>query len=438
MEAPLLHVVVVGGGPAGLIAAEATARAGIKTTLIERAPERNRPCAGLLSSTFLEEFQVPELLLAQKVQEIALCSPTQRMAFVNLSGVNRWAGVIRRELLTTLFRRRAEEAGVTFMHGTFMRFRHADGDYPLLEVRLPGGEREQLQADVVIGADGVHSRVARAIRLPALELGVVYQERYGYPEGAKAPDGMQLHLGRKVSTDTFAWSLPEGDQLLLGVATATKYGRRVWDMLGELKKRLGSQLDGAKPLGREAFCYPRAAREKLAHDRVLLVGDAAGLVAPGVLDGLYYACKSAQLAAAAVVRHQHVPLPERLAEYEQDWKQEYGELFAAHARMEKTFFGADREREALVDMAWDRDVQRVAVEAYLTKKRFTLPFRLKLRMKTRMVSQLVKYRVINPKKLETDMVARAMPAPRNYLDLALETPDELACVVPEATQHVEI
>ena len=128
----MLHVVVVGGGPAGLIAAEATAKAGIKTTLIERAPDRNVACAGLLSSSFMAEFQVPELLLAQRVHEIALVSPAQQMAFVGLSSTERWAGVMRRELLTTLFRRRAEEAGVSFIHGRFTRFRHADGDYPVL------------------------------------------------------------------------------------------------------------------------------------------------------------------------------------------------------------------------------------------------------------------------------------------------------------------
>jgi geranylgeranyl reductase len=438
----VLHVVVVGGGPAGLTAAEAMAKAGIRTTLIERAPERMLPCVGLLGSPLLAELEVPEMLLAQRVHEVALSSPTQRMAFVTLGSHERWAGVMRRELLQTLLKRRAEEAGVTFMQGTFTRFRHADGDYPLLEIKLPSGEREQVQADVVIGADGVHSRVARAIGLPAQALGVVYQERLSLPDGAKVPDGMQLHLGRKVSTDTYGWLLPQGDHVLVGVATATRYGRRVWDMLAELKKRLGSQLDGTKSIGKEAFCYPLAPRPRLAHDRVLLVGDAAGLAAAGLRDGLFFAIKSAELAARTVIQHQHVPVPERLAEYERSWQAQYGEILAGYARLEATFFGADRQREALVDMTWDRELQRMAVDAFLAKRRFAPPLGVKLKFKTRLVSQLVKYRVINPKRLETDMVTRALPANANYLDFALESARrevqaELTSVVPEAPKQVE-
>jgi geranylgeranyl reductase len=419
----MLHVVVVGGGPSGLIAAEATAKAGIRTTLIERAPGRDYPCAGLITNQLLEEFKVPELLLAQRVHEVLLGSPTQRMAFLTLGSVERWAGTMRRDLLQALLKRRAEEAGVTIMPGTFMRFRHGDGDYPLLEIKRPNGEREQIQADVVIGADGASSRVARCLGLPPLELGVAYQERFTLAANAQPIESMQLHFGRKISTDTYGWLLPQSDQLILGVATAARYGRRVWDMLSELKKRVAPHLEGLKSVGREAFCYPLKQRERLVYDRVLLVGDAAGLVTPGVHDGLYYACKSGLFAAQTVIEHQHVPVTERLTDYETKWRAAYGDIFAGFARLEQTFFGNDRQREALIDMAWDRDAQRLAAEAFLTKRRFAPPLGVKFRLKTRQVSQLVKYRVLSPKRLENEQVARAMPAPENYLDLALKTPN---------------
>lgn len=437
----MLHVVVVGGGLAGLVAAEAMARGGIQVTVVERAPQRAGACSGPASSQFLEEFQVAEMLVAQRVHEIALVSPTQRTAFLTLGGMGRWAGSLRRDLLLPLFKRRAEEAGVTFKHGTFMRFRHGEGDYPALEIRLPNGEREQVQADVVIGADGASSRVARALGLPALPLGVSYQERFTAPEGVKAPDAMQLHFGRKISADTYGWLSPHGDQVLVGVATAAKYGRRLWTMQAELKKRLGDQLNGWKSVGAESHLYPMAVRPKLAHDRILLVGDAAGLVTAGTLDGLYYACKSGLMAAEVVIEHQHVPLPERLAAYQTRWQAAYGEVFAAAARMEQAHFANDRAREILVDMAWDREAQRLAVDAYLSKRRFAPPLGVKLRLKARQVSQLVKARVVNTRRQEPDVVSRSLPVTENYLDLALrnappagatDVPTELTAIVPEA------
>jgi geranylgeranyl reductase len=261
-------------------------------------------------------------------------------------------------------------------------------------------------------------------------------EKLALPEGAKAPDAGQLHFGRKVSTDTFGWCLPQGDQIVVGVATAAKYGRRVWDMLGELKKRMGTQLDGSKGAGREAFCYPLQARPKLAHDRVLLVGDAAGLAAPTVRDGLYYACKSALMAAQTVIEHQNMPTPENLAGFQKAWTNAYGEVLAGYQRLEDAYLGADRQREILVDLAWDREAQRMVVDAFLGKRPVALPLGLTLRLATRKVSHRIKHRLMGPKRLENEQVARAMPRVENYLDLALKSP-ELTSTIPEAAPPVE-
>lgn len=419
----MLHVVVVGGGPAGLTAAETLARAGLKTTLVECRPERVLPCAGLVTHRFLQDFAIPEHLLDQRVDELAVFSPTNRVAFATLTAPERYAGVMRRELLQSVLKRRAEEAGVSFIHGRFKRFRHGEGDYPQLEIQIEGARSpELLSCDVVVGADGVHSRVARAIGLPALELGVVYQERLNVPAGRlAAPGAMQLHFGRKVSADYYGWLLPHGDHLQLGVTTRARYGKRVWDMLGELKRRLGSHLDGAKGAGREAFCYPLAHRDQLVHDRVLLVGDAAGLVAPATRDGLYYACQSGRLAAEAIVQHQHVPVEERLADYQRAFFAAYGPVFKGLKRLEKTFFRSDRRREALIDLAWDRDVQRAAADAFLEKRRFAPALPVRLKLQARLVSQLVKYSMVQPKRHDPDVASR-MPEPENYLDRVLKSP----------------
>ena len=422
----MLHVVVVGGGPAGLIAAETLAKAGIQTTVVESHPDRLLPCAGLLSSTALAALGVPELLLAQRINEIALFSPTNRVAFVTVAGLERYTGVIRRELVQTLLRRRAEEAGAAFVHAAFRRFVHSEGDYPILEIQKPDGTRDRIQADVVIGADGVHSRVARAIGLPPLELGVAYMERLALPAGpngqaGKAPEGMQIHFGRKVSTDRYGWMAPHLDHLVLGVATHQRFGKRVWDMLAEVKKRLGSQLEGAKPAGREAFMFPLKARQKLAFDRVLLVGDAAGLGPAATFDGLYYAAASGRLAAEAIVANKNLPVPENLASYETRFRAEHGAALAGPAKLETLFFANDKRREALLDLSWDRQIQRVVLDAYLDKKPLAAPLKVAVRLKTRMAAAIVKYSLTNPKRNEADPMSRALPQGENYLDLALRS-----------------
>ena len=432
----MLHVVVVGGGPAGLSAAETLAKSGIKTTVVESHPDRLLPCAGLMSSAALAALDAPELLLSQRVNEIALFSPSHRVAFVTIAGLERYAGVIRRELVQTLLRRRAGEAGVTFLHGTFRRFVHSEGDYPILEIQRPDGGRERLQADVVIGADGVHSRVARTIGLPPLELGVAYMERLTLAPGAgsqpgRAPEGMQIHFGRKISTDRYGWMAPHLDHLVVGVATHQRFGKRVWDMLAEVKKRLGSQLDGAKSVGREAFMFPLRARQSLVYERVLLVGDAAGLAPAASFDGLYYAAVSGRLAAETVIANRNLPVPEKLATYEQRFQAEHGAAIASVNKLEQLFFANDKRREALLDLAWDRQIQRVAIDVFLDKKPLAPPLKVALRLKTRLVAALLKYSLTSPKRNEADPLSRALPQGENYLDLALRTgPGEIATLPP--------
>lgn len=427
----MLHVVVVGGGPAGLVAAEALAREGVATTLIERAPDRTRPCAGVITSRLLEEFQIPEHLLTQRIEEVGVHAPSGRSAYLTLSGLagreatepggTRTAGVMRRDLLVALLRTRAEEAGVTFVHGTFLRFAHGEGDYPLLVYReAASGEERELSAEVVIAADGGASRVAAAMGLKRLPLAVAYQERYSAPAAAPTT-AAQVHLGRKVSSDLFGYLLPQGDQLVAGVTTELKYGKRMWDGTAELKKRLAIALEGAKSQHKEAFFYPTAMREKLTADRVLFVGDAAGLVCPATRDGLYFAMKSGRMAAETVIAHKNVPVPERLAEYGSAWAAEFGKLFAGQAKLISLFFLSDRRREALIDMAWDREAGRYAVEAFLAKKPFSPPFQAAMRIKAKLTTQLLRYNMMSPKRLEGETMVRSLPKSENYLELALKS-----------------
>lgn len=419
----MLHVVVVGGGPAGLVAAEALAQGGVAVTLVERAPLRDRPCAELVTSRLIELLQLPGSMIAHRVEELGLHAPSGRSAFLTLASGDAVAGTLSRPALMTLLRERAEAAGVTFVHGTFQRFLHGEGDYPQLQVQdAETGALIDLNAEVVIAADGAASRVARAVGLARLPLAVAYQERFDAPAGQPSPETtVHLHFGRKVSADYFGYVLPTGDQLVAGVTTEIRYGKRVWDGLSETKKRMEAVLKGAKGARREAFIYPLAVRAQLTHDRVLFVGDAGGLVCPASRDGLFFAAASARLAAETILAHQHMPLPERLAGYAQAWHAAYGKVFAAQAKIAGLFFLADRRREALIDMAWDREAGRYAIEAFLAKRPFSPPFPVAMRLKAKLTTQLVRYNMMSPKRLDGDTMVRSLPPNENYLDLALKS-----------------
>ncbi|MEB3223772.1 MAG: FAD-dependent monooxygenase [Candidatus Sericytochromatia bacterium] len=416
----MLQVVIVGGGPAGLIAAETLARARVATIVIESHPNRLLPCAGLATPAVKQALEAPDLLLAQRITEVAVFSPTQRVAFAAFGGPDRVAGIMRRDLLHVLLRRRAEEAGVVFKHAAFRRFLHGDGDYPLLEISpLGGGPRERLAADVVIAADGVHSRVARALGLPPMELGLAYMEQLSAPGGlVRQPESLLVHLGRKVAPERFGWLMPAEDRWLLGVTTHAKRGRRVKDLANRLRNRLGRHLDGTSVVGRSAFYFPWSRRQRLVHDRVMFIGDAAGLNDGTTLDGLYFAAVSGRLAAEVVAEHQHMPTPDRLAEYQERFEAAYTPYMKAIQAFEQTFFSHDKRREALVDLAWERDLQRLVLDTYYDKRPAPMPMTLRLKAGTRLAASLLRQAVVNPKR-EQETLTRALPAGGNYLDYAL-------------------
>jgi geranylgeranyl reductase len=271
----------------------------------------------------------------------------------------------------------------------------------------------------VIAADGAASHVAHVLGLPRLPLAVAYQERF-VAASTLPTSAAQLHFGRKVSNDLFGYFYPAGAELVAGVTTELKHGKRVWDTLAELKRRVNAGLDGAKSAGKAAFTYPTAARDALTHDRVLFIGDAAGLGAPATLDGLTLAVESARIAAETVIAHQHVPVPERLAEYTSNWGAAYGKLIAQQSRVMALFFHSERRREALIDLAWDREAARYAVESYLAKRPFNPPFQVAMRLKAKLATVLLRYNMMSPKRLEGEVV-RQLPAGENYLELALKS-----------------
>lgn len=416
----MLQVVVVGGGPAGLIAAETLALAGVSVTLLESHPQRLLPCAGLLTPQAVKALGAPELLVTERVAEMNLVSPSQRVAYISLGGPERSTGVMRRDMLHAHLRRRAEEAGVVIRHALFRRFLHGDGDYPLLEISPIGGSaRERISADVVIAADGVHSRVARVLGLPPLELGITYLEYLTWAEGYRRPaDAIHVHMSRKLAPERFAWMLPGDERWVLGISTHSRYGRRVRELAGRLRNRLGAQIKGAQVTGRGAYFFPWRNNPRFAHDRVLFVGDAAGIASQTSFDGLYFAAVTGRLAAEVVAEHQHMPTTDRLADYRRRFDERYGEFLGDMADLDAKFLASDKRREILLDLAYERDLQQATISAYFEKRALKLPLLLKLKARFRVFASQVKQAWSTPKR-EQQQLAKVLPTSDNYLDFAL-------------------
>lgn len=192
---------------------------------------------------------------------------------------------------------RAAAAGADFRDAARAAIVSLDGHGAVVDV---GGRR--VRADVLVGADGANGVVAREARLGtdivngvALEGNVSWsaldRERYrgrAVVELGTVPGG-------------YGWVFPKGDHANVGVGGWGSEGPRIRRHLERVADAHGVRLSAFTDLKGHRLPMRRLGAVPSA-GRVLLVGDAAGLVDPLSGDGIYEAFVSAELAAAAIVR----------------------------------------------------------------------------------------------------------------------------------------
>jgi flavin-dependent dehydrogenase len=157
-------------------------------------------------------------------------------------------------------------------------------------------------ARVVIAADGANSVVRRQVqpRPPEARGWAVALRGYAEPRTAQ-PDRLLIAVARE-DCPSYAWSFPLADgraNVGFGVFARAVDGGRA-ELLDRLHAELPDlSLDGSTV---RAHHLPlTTGRPALPDGRVLLAGDAAGLVNPLTGEGIYYAALSGVLAADAAV-----------------------------------------------------------------------------------------------------------------------------------------
>jgi geranylgeranyl reductase len=100
----------------------------------------------------------------------------------------------------------------------------------------------------------------------------------------------------------------------------------------------------------------------------VLVGDAAGVVAPASGEGIYYAMASARMAAASVNRFLATGQAKHLAAVRKHFLREHGRVFWVLGVMQHFWYRNDRRRERFVAICRDRDVQQLTFDAYMHKR----------------------------------------------------------------------
>jgi geranylgeranyl reductase family protein len=275
-------VLVVGGGPAGSTTAYRLAEAGASVLLVDKVRfPRDKPCGGGLTVRAVRECPVdPSPVVEAEVDVLEL-------RFRYGSAVERRAArpVIRmtqRRRLDAFLLDAARERGVHVREGTTIDVTTAP-------------------ADVVIGADGANGTTARAFGLgKGIVHGVAYEGNVPYGPVSKERYGHRAVVELGEIPGGYGWVFAKGDHVNVGVGAWQSEGPRIREHLARVC--LAHNLDPEQLENVRGHRLPlRRPGARIAGERALLVGDAAGLIDPVSGDGMYECFVSSRLAAASVL-----------------------------------------------------------------------------------------------------------------------------------------
>jgi geranylgeranyl reductase family protein len=302
-------VIVVGAGPAGSTAAYLLAQGGLQVLMLDKKEfPRDKLCGGLLTRKTVKLleviYQTPvEYLMAnQVISEHSYHYGVKHRGKVSIQGKLEYPfHLVNRQTYDTFWLSLARQAGVKFRAGEKV----ISLDPVKNQLKTAGGE--QFSATVVMVADGAPSRLHRLLA----DKGVIKKE-----EKAGWATAMEIVVPQYIARSFpscpaiyfgfirwgYAWCFPRDKHRVLGICGLNK-------KTGKLVKRSFQAFLQANQISPDFIC--RAKSHPLPYGNylstpgagnILLLGDAAGLADPLLGEGIYYAHKSAQLAARSVIQ----------------------------------------------------------------------------------------------------------------------------------------
>ncbi|WP_406108931.1 geranylgeranyl reductase family protein [Streptomyces sp. NBC_01003] len=296
-------VVVVGAGPAGASAAYAAAVAGRSVLLLEKAElPRYKTCGGGIIGPSRDALPPGfELPFRDRIDAVTFSldgkfTRTRRSRHMLFGLVNR--ADFDHQLVE-----HARKAGAELRTGATVSRVEQHGsavpDRRTVAVLLQDGET--ILARAVVGADGSASRIGAhvGVKLDQVDLGL--EAEIPVPETVAEDWKGRVLIDWGPMPGSYGWVFPKGDTLTVGVISARGEGAATKRYLEDFIARLG--LAGFEPSissGHLTRC--RADDSPLSRGRVLVCGDAAGLLEPWTREGISFALRSGRLAGEWAVR----------------------------------------------------------------------------------------------------------------------------------------
>jgi digeranylgeranylglycerophospholipid reductase len=375
MKEERYDVVVVGAGPAGSITAKKAAEHGLDVLLIERNQEIGVPvkCAEGVGKEIERFIPFDKRWVCAEVKGANIYAPDGTKVVMSGGEKMEEVGyVLERRLFDKALASEAAHAGAdvkvkTEAYGLITEDGYARG----VSARCMEGDK-RIYADVVVGADGVESKVGRwaglNTRLRPSEINVCAEFLMCDVEINK--DYSEFFIGSDIAPKGYAWVFPKGEDCAnvgLGIGgDVSGEQHRAIDYLRAFVRskfphgKIIAEIYGAVPLG-------GLIKESVA-DGLVLVGDAAWHVNPLTGGGIIYAMRAGDIAGEVIAKavQENDVSKKRLTEYDTRWRSEFGELLDTCLQAKEFCFNlSDEDFNMLAHSLKDVKIEKLSTRALL-------------------------------------------------------------------------
>ena len=336
-------VLIVGGGPGGMTVARHLAAQGRSVTVLEEHDTIGTPvhCTGVLAQDAIATLNLPAESVLNPLSTVQFVAPAGHS--FDYTTATTEAVVIDRALFDGTLCRRAELAGATVLRGR--RVTAIEPGDAGVQITLADGETLTARATVLAcGANYTFQR-RLGFGMPSTFLQSAQLEL-----PADAPGDVEIHFGSEIAPKGFAWAVPvlrpHGTFVRIGVMAEADAGDYFLRMFARVRDRWAVAVpDTLSPRRR---MLPLGGVRRSYGERVLAVGDAAGLVKPTTGGGIYYSIVSGEIAADVLdtALATNDLSAAALREYERRWRARFQSEFNAQLALR---FVAQRMRDTDID-----------------------------------------------------------------------------------------
>ena len=387
-------VVVIGAGPAGSVAARFAAENGASVLMLERDREPGIPvrCAEGVSLNGIKPFiEIDERWIASQIDIARLHSPDGNEAFMHNNGKGY---VLERRIFDTALCELACEKGAEFLtKADALDLIKEDGKITGVKYKHLGELRE-VKCNIVIGADGIESRVGRwagidtTLKLEDLDTCV----QYTLANIKVDKSCCDFYFGNEVSPGGYLWIFPKSDTTAnvgIGVSGHLSHEHGPKELLD---KFVAEKFPNASKTYTVFGGVPTAKTLKeIVKDNVMIVGDAARQVNPitggGIVQGMIAGSIAGKVAADAVKASDYSK--KFLKVYKTEWDKRLGNNQKVHYSLKEKFFKMPDEKfNKIVQICKDIPKDKFTVKELFTQAIKGDPLLVASLAKTFIVSKL--------------------------------------------------